>query len=63
MKLYLRISVILLLTAFVCSSSYAQDEEAYKINEDFRLKVTDVKNQYRSGTCWSFSGISFLEAE
>lgn len=25
--------------------------------------VTPVKNQFRSGTCWCFSGISFLESE
>ena len=27
------------------------------------LPVTPVKNQYRSGTCWCYSGISFLESE
>ena len=25
--------------------------------------VTSVKNQYRSGTCWCFSSLSFLESE
>lgn len=27
------------------------------------LEATDVKNQYRSGTCWSFSVLSFFESE
>ncbi|OFX81243.1 MAG: aminopeptidase [Bacteroidetes bacterium GWE2_29_8] len=27
------------------------------------LKTTSVKDQYRSGTCWSFSSISFIESE
>ena len=27
------------------------------------LESTDVKNQHRSGTCWSFSSLSFLESE
>ena len=25
--------------------------------------ITSIKNQYRSGTCWAFSTISFLESE
>ena len=28
-----------------------------------QLPATSVKNQYRSGTCWSYSAISFLESE
>lgn len=32
--------------------------------EDIKLlPTTSVKDQYRSGTCWSFSGLSFLESE
>ena len=27
------------------------------------LKITPVKNQSRSGTCWSFSGVALIEAE
>lgn len=43
---------------------YVQNVQAqYKFTEDIRLKTTPVKNQYRSGTCWSFSAISFLESE
>lgn len=40
---------------------YAQ--EGYKFTTVKELKATPVKDQYRSGTCWSFSGISFLESE
>ena len=25
--------------------------------------ISSIKNQYRSGTCWSYSGIGFLESE
>ncbi|MFO7827326.1 MAG: C1 family peptidase [Bacteroidales bacterium] len=28
-----------------------------------KLEITSVKNQFRSGTCWSFSALSFLESE
>lgn len=27
------------------------------------VEKTDVKNQHRTGTCWSFSGLSFFESE
>lgn len=40
---------------------FAQDGYNFTIVKE--NKTTSVKNQYRSGTCWSFSGISFLESE
>jgi bleomycin hydrolase len=38
-------------------------EEAYVFTMGKEIPVTPVKDQYRSGTCWSFSGIAFIEAE
>ena len=35
----------------------------YTFTTDKELPVTSVKNQYRSGTCWCFSTLSFLESE
>ena len=40
--------------------SFAQ---GYQFTEKVNLPHTSVKNQYRSGTCWSWSGISFFESE
>lgn len=37
--------------------------EGYKFTTVKDIPATKVKNQYRSGTCWSFSGIGMLEAE
>ncbi|RLD56514.1 MAG: aminopeptidase [Bacteroidetes bacterium] len=37
--------------------------EGYKFTIEKQVKTTSVKNQYRSGTCWSFGGMSFIETE
>jgi bleomycin hydrolase len=49
----------------------AQDDEEEELSKDtvyhfvdqVSLKATPVKDQYSSGTCWVFSGLSFLESE
>ncbi|MCW3805890.1 aminopeptidase C [Plebeiibacterium marinum] len=55
----------LLLIVLTIQSSWAQDEakEGYQFETIYDLEATSVKNQNRSGTCWSFSGLSFLESE
>ncbi len=35
----------------------------YKFIDIKEVKYTPVKNQSRSGTCWSFSGLAFFESE
>ena len=43
---------------------FAQNNnEAYVFTSVKEVKATSVKNQARSGTCWAYSGISFLESE
>ena len=41
----------------------ADADTAYIFEKIIEIPVTPVKDQHRSGTCWSFAGISFLEAE
>lgn len=56
--------VIAVSSAF--SISKAQQEVVaggYTLTPVIDLPASTVKNQYRSGTCWSFSGLSFLESE
>jgi len=59
MKYYNLLGIMVFL--FFCFDLIAQD--GYKFTNEKRLPVTSVKDQNRSGTCWSFSGLSFLEAE
>ncbi|MPQ47842.1 aminopeptidase [Marinifilum sp. N1E240] len=40
-----------------------KEKESYQFSDIKRLPATSVKDQHRSGTCWSFSGLSFIESE
>ncbi|MCD6556902.1 MAG: aminopeptidase, partial [Bacteroidales bacterium] len=63
---YLKSAIVIFAIIFT-NNLFAQKTndttKGYVFKEDFRLPATSVKNQYRSGTCWSFSGLSFLESE
>lgn len=47
------------LILFVFSSSFAQ----YNFEIIYNCECTSVKNQQRTGTCWSYSTVSYLESE
>lgn len=56
----------LMAAVFAFGLTYAQDEEkknAYEFTTVKEVKSGEVENQYRSGTCWSFSTLSFIESE
>jgi aminopeptidase C len=58
-----RLIVAGLILAGTFSVVKAQNGEEYVFTPVKELKITPVKNQNRSGTCWSFSGIAHLESE
>jgi bleomycin hydrolase len=61
----LRFIFTVLIAVFTLSVFAENDkkEKGYVFEDEISLAATPVKDQYRSGTCWSFSGLSFLESE
>ncbi|MBO4567133.1 MAG: aminopeptidase [Bacteroidales bacterium] len=57
MKRVLTIAALVLIAV----SAPAQDAKTFKTVKE--LPITSIKNQYRSGTCWDYGTIGFLESE
>ena len=63
-----RFLTLIALLAVVVSASAQESakkewESGYKFTDHKLVKTTSVKNQFRSGTCWCFSALSFIENE
>jgi bleomycin hydrolase len=62
-------TINLLLISFLLVSvlpglTHAQEnEKEYQFTDKIRLETTSVKDQGKSGTCWCFATVSFLETE
>lgn len=51
---------------FFVNHSFSQEKtenNEYNFQTTNNLEYTSVKDQYRSGTCWSFATVSYLESE
>ena len=49
--------------ALIAISASAQKAPEYEFTVVKENPVTSIKNQYRSGTCWCYSALSFIESE
>lgn len=63
-KINLLIIFILLLHINTFSQNKKEQlKEPYTFNIVNEVPATQIKNQYRSGTCWTFASASFIESE
>ncbi|MDH6311373.1 aminopeptidase C [Parabacteroides sp. PFB2-10] len=58
-----KIFVAALLLACALTSVEAQETNDYVFTPVKELKITPVQNQSRTGTCWCFSTLGFIESE
>ncbi|HEY1040189.1 MAG TPA: C1 family peptidase [Bacteroidia bacterium] len=61
-------SILLAAAALIVVSANAQDKtnkknSEYKFTTTKSIEATSVKNQGKTGTCWTFSSLSFFESE
>lgn len=69
MKTTIKLGVTCLLMSTSLLSMAQEDTFTNKEGSDYKfsmikdLEATDVENQNRTGTCWSFSSLSFFESE
>jgi bleomycin hydrolase len=59
---FISIFLVILLSFQEMKAQLAKSNK-YEFANEATVKYTPVKNQGNTGTCWSFSGISFIESE
>ena len=62
-RLFILVALATMLSLPLFSQEKPKNQTAYQFTTVKDLPVTSVKNQSKSGTCWSFSTLAFLESE
>ncbi len=63
MKRSILLAAVLLGAVLTAAAQEANKPEGYKFTDTKTVKTVPVTNQYKSGTCWCFSTVSFIEEE
>ncbi len=62
-KIVLTLAALVAFTSALNAQKPKVDFPEYQFTTVLENPITSIKNQYRSGTCWAFSAISFVESE
>lgn len=63
MKRSILLAAATLGAVLTAAAQEANKPEGYKFTDTKTMKTVPVTNQYKSGTCWCFSTVSFIEEE
>lgn len=63
MKEVNRVLLIMLFIPFFISAQGKKKKDPYEFTMVYQVAATPVKNQAKTGTCWSFATTSFVESE
>ena len=62
-KIILGALIMLMGLSVIAQDKAVEKSEGYVFTDTKVIPHSSVKSQYRSGTCWSFSAVSYIEAE